>query len=203
MNVMLKMKPIPDRVDEFLKLNGVLSVNDEIREKTRTLAEHLEQDVDKARAIFEWVRDNIPHTKDIEGEVVTCSAIDVLKQKTGICFAKSHLVATMMRLEGIPCGFCYQLFDNEVSVIPDSRALHGLNAIFLESSARWHRIDPRGNRDDVHAEFSTNDEILAFPDMDFLDDCVYAEPLEPVVSGLSNAKDMKTLWPNLPSIANT
>ncbi|MGJ8673115.1 transglutaminase-like domain-containing protein [Rubritalea sp.] len=196
------MKLVPDKLEAFLQFDEIVSVNHAIREKTEEIVQGIESDASKARAIFKWVRDTIPHTKDIEGDIVTCSAIDVFEQGTGICFAKSHLVAVMMRLEGIPCGFCYQLFENDLSSTPNSMALHGLNAVFLESTSQWHKIDPRGNRDDIRGEFSTGDEILAFPAMLFMDDCVYAKPLQSVVDGLREASDIASLWPHLPSIPN-
>ena len=194
------MKLVPDKLEAFLLFDEVVSDHPSIQEKVTEVVLKCCDEREKAKAIFEWVRDYIPHTKDIAAEVVTCAAADVLNKRTGICFAKSHLVASMMRLEGIPCGFCYQLFDNELDVTPNSLALHGLNAVFLESTGKWHRIDPRGNRDDVHAEFSTDTEVLAFPEMKFLDDCIYAQPMATVVGGLQKASSISSLWPNLPAI---
>ena len=160
----------------------------------------MKTEIDKAKIIFEWVRDKIPHSKDVNREVVTCSSTETFDHVTGICFAKSHVLASMMRSEQIPCGFCYQVFHNPISSIPDSMGLHGLNAIFLNSTKRWHRIDPRGNRHDIHAEFSTEDERLAFPEMKFLDNCIYSKPLEDVVEGLQKASSITELWPVLPSV---
>ena len=197
------MKLVPDRIEAFLEFDGVISDHDSIRVKVTEVVQFCQNDLQKAKAIFEWVRDNIPHTKDIDGEVVTCTSIDVLDKGTGICFAKSHLVASMMRMINIPCGFCYQLFKNDLDMNSDSLALHGLNAVFLESTGKWHRVDPRGNRNDVRAEFSTDGEILAFPELKFLNDCIYAQPLEKVVRGLQDAPSISSLWPNLPSIPIT
>ncbi len=45
---------------------------------------------------------------DINGKVVTCKASEVLRYKEGICNAKAHLLATILRANGIPSGFCYQ-----------------------------------------------------------------------------------------------
>jgi hypothetical protein len=107
----------------------------------------------------------------------------------------------MMRSAGIPCGFCYQVFDNELAPPGQRAALHGLNAIYLRETGEWHPLDPRGNRDDVHAEFSLGEERLAFPELPFLDACVYAVPLPDVVSALRGAATIEELWPKLPSAA--
>ncbi len=195
-----RMKLIPDDIKAFLHFDDVVKMNERIKEKTAQLISNIESEVDKAKAIFEWVRDKIPHTKDVNREEVTCSSTEAFDHGTGICFAKSHVLASMMRSENIPCGFCYQIFNNPISTIPDSMALHGLNAIFLNSTKRWHRIDPRGNRHGINAKFSIKKESLAFPEMKFIDDCIYSKPLEQVVEGLQTATSISELWPVLPSV---
>ena len=81
-----------------------------IIEHTQATTASLTQDIAKARALFEWVRDAIPHSSDIGTDVVTCTASEVLAHRTGLCYAKSHLLAAMLRCAGIPVGFCYQVF---------------------------------------------------------------------------------------------
>ena len=105
-----------------------------VRSLAQKLVAGLESDTDKGRSLFEWVRDHIPHSWDIGSEKVTCKARDVLREKTGICYAKSHLLAALLRANGIPAGFCYQIFERTVPFV--SRALHGLNGIYLPSVQR-------------------------------------------------------------------
>ncbi len=62
--------------------------------------------VDVARACFEFVRDNIRHSGDYELNPVTCKASDVLRHGTGFCYAKSHLLAALLRANDIPAGLC-------------------------------------------------------------------------------------------------
>ena len=64
-----------------------------IRAQTQALTAGLPDETAKAHTLFEWVRDTIPHSGDIETDVVTCTASDVLRQRTGLCYAKSHLLA--------------------------------------------------------------------------------------------------------------
>ena len=40
------------------------------------------------KACFEWVRDNIYHSHDYKMNPVTCRASEVLKYRTGYCYAK-------------------------------------------------------------------------------------------------------------------
>jgi transglutaminase-like putative cysteine protease len=72
--------------------------------QTQAITRALTHDTAKAQALFEWVRDAIPHSWDIRTDVVTCAASEVLEQRTGLCYAKSHLLAAMLRCAGIPAG---------------------------------------------------------------------------------------------------
>ena len=93
--------------------------------------------------MFLYVRDEVSHSWDIQGHRVTRSATDALTFKEGICYPKSHLVAALLRNQGIPTALCYQrltLFDDDHG----GHALHALNAVYLEGA--WHRIDARGNK---------------------------------------------------------
>ena len=128
--------------------------NPEIQLKARELAPDPEQ-IEIAKTIYHFVRDEIDHSLDIGSDVVTCRASDVLKEGHGLCFAKSNLLAALLRFMDIPAGFCYQTLTHE-----DSFVLHGLNAIYLDGG--WFRLDARGNRADVDAQFSMDNESLAF-----------------------------------------
>jgi transglutaminase-like putative cysteine protease len=131
------------------------------RPEIRRLAEDIRSrhpdDVDFARAAYEHVRDGIRHSWDVQDTRVSISASDTLAHGTGLCFAKSHLLAAILRSQGVPTGFCYQrLTDDGVTFM-----VHGLVAVFLDG--RWHRQDPRGNKPGVDAQFSLAEERLAWP----------------------------------------
>lgn len=49
-------------------------------------------EVDRIRAVFEFVRDDIDHSYDIKNPEVTRKASEVLEKEHGICYAKSHLL---------------------------------------------------------------------------------------------------------------
>ena len=111
---------------------------------------------------------------------VTCRASDVLKYQTGYCLAKSHLLAALLRANQIPAGLCCQRLSLDDRCAPYT--LHGLNAIFLPKIS-WYRVDPRGNRKGVNAQFIPPQEQLAFEirssqESDFPN--IFAEPL-PIV----------------------
>lgn len=114
-----------------------------------------------ARAVYTFVRDQIAHSWDIQAARVTATASEVLSAGHGICYAKSHLLAALLRARGIPSGIACQrllLFDDPA----DGYSLHTLNTAFLEG--RWVRLDARGNKPGVDARFPEKDGIerLAF-----------------------------------------
>ncbi len=120
-----------------------------------------QSEIEKVKIAFEFVRDKISHTRDIQSSKITSKASEVLQHKEGMCNAKSNLLAALLRSQGISTGFCYQrlmMFDT-----PDKGyLLHTLNGVFLRSLDKWIRLDARGNKPGVQAEFSTKEEILAF-----------------------------------------
>ncbi|MCX0274819.1 transglutaminase family protein [Nocardia zapadnayensis] len=112
-------------------------------------------DIELARAAFHWVRDEVGHSYDVQDPRVTLTAGEVLRERVGLCYAKSHLLAALLRVAGIPTGLCYQRLAHA-----DGHVLHGLVAVYLGGG--WHRQDPRGNKEGVTAEFSLTDERLAW-----------------------------------------
>lgn len=111
---------------------------------------------------YEFVRDEIPHSVDAQLTPITCRASDVLRHGTGFCFAKSHLLAALLRAHQIPTGLCYQRLRFNESEADSPLSLHGLNAVYLPEYG-WYRLDPRGNKPSVNAQFVPPVEQLAFP----------------------------------------
>jgi transglutaminase-like putative cysteine protease len=143
-----------------------------------------------ARAAFEWVRDRVAHSWDAQDPRVTVTASEVLRDRVGLCYAKSHLLAALLRAQDIPTGLCYQrLFDGQ------RHSLHGLVAMYL--NGEWRRQDPRGNKPGVDAQFSLTRERLAWPLNPTLGEVDYPEvwinPAVVVVSALRSASDILAL----------
>ncbi|MCF8179223.1 MAG: transglutaminase family protein [Sulfuritalea sp.] len=168
--------------------------------RARRLAKGAETPEDIARRCFEFVRDDIRHSWDHQLNPVTCKASDVLEHGTGYCYAKSHLLAALLRANGIPAGLCYQrlTIDNDRPPF----CLHGLNAVYLEPYG-WYRIDARGNKPGVTADFCPPVERLAFAigshgEADLPE--IWAEPLAIVVRALDEGKTWRDVGENLPDI---
>jgi len=150
-----------------------------------------------ARACFEFVRDHIPHSNDIRSDAVTLKASEALAQGTGWCFAKSHLLAALLRANGLPAALCYQRLQKDEK---GAYTLHGFNAVYLPEHG-WYRCDARGNKNGVDAQFTPSVEQLAFNitepgERDFPG--LYAEPLPDVVTCLTQCRSREQVYVNLP-----
>lgn len=173
----------------------------EIVAKASQLAAGCLHSVEVAKACFQFVRDDIQHSWDYQLNPVTCKASDVLKFNTGYCYAKSHLLAALLRANNIPAGLCYQRL-----TITDQPpfCLHGLNAVYLDEFG-WYRIDARGNKAGVVAKFCPPKEQLAF-DIIHAGEAdvpgIFTEPLPVVVEVLEKAGTYQEVADHLPDIAN-
>lgn len=153
-----------------------------------------------ARRCFEFVRDEIKHSRDYRQNPVTCTASDVLAHATGYCYAKSHLLAALLRANGIPAGLCYQRLSLEGNGAP--YCLHGLNAVWLADHG-WYRIDARGNKPGVDARFCPPLERLAFQTSDKLEadlPVIWPEPLSLVIRALTSCSTVDEVYENLPDV---
>lgn len=172
----------------------------QVAAKAAVLAAGCESEQLLVQRCFEFVRDAIKHSGDFKLNPVTCRASDVLRHGTGYCYAKSHLLAALLRANGIPAGLCYQRL--AVGSAGPPFCLHGLNAVYLKEHG-WYRLDARGNKPGVEAQFSPPTERLAFPitgagERDLAE--IWAEPLPMIVKALTEFSSVQEVADNLPDI---
>ncbi|MET1249967.1 transglutaminase family protein [Sporolactobacillus sp. STCC-11] len=174
-----------------------------IRKTTRRLFASKQSDVEKIKTAFEFVRDGIDHSWNVKCSRVTCKASEVLKWKEGICYAKSHLLAALLRSQKIPTGFFNQrlmLFD-----VPEKGyCIHALNTVLIKKSQKWIRLDARGNKPGINAQFSIDKEALAFSVKESLGEkdypIIFANPHPKIVETLMGSSNPLTMYLNhLPS----
>jgi transglutaminase-like putative cysteine protease len=176
--------------------------NSEITCLAKSLSAGILSEEEITKNCFEWVRDNIRHSSDYKMNPVTCKASEVLEHKTGYCYAKSHLLTAILRANGIAAGLCYQRLKADEGIGRESFCLHGLNAVFLKNHG-WYRMDARGNKDGVNAQFSPPREQLAFPiilnsEADLPE--IWSKPLSIIISVLEEYETYKEVYDNLPDI---
>ncbi|MBP1548733.1 MAG: transglutaminase domain-containing protein [Oscillospiraceae bacterium] len=199
----MSITPFTDNISEYLKSDDVIDYNNEsITQIADSLYQNAESEIEYIKAAYEFVRDKVSHSADINEDIITCSASEVLKAGHGICFAKSHLLAALLRCKSIPTGFCYQklILDDETAPV---LIYHGLNGVYIKECNKWIRLDARGNKEGVNAQFSTDEEQLAFPvraengeEDGFV---VYHNPDKKILEKLRNNKTRTELWDNLPT----
>jgi transglutaminase-like putative cysteine protease len=189
-------------MEQYLKVSEVIDwQHPEIMKRAEKIAVENESLMAIAQACFEWVRDEIYHSYDYQMNPVTCRASEVLQHKTGYCFAKSHLLAALLRANQIPAGFCYQRLSIDDKGAPYS--LHGFNAIYLPKIG-WYRVDARGNKGGVIARFTPPQEQLAYKiqlseEADF--QVILTEPLLIIIEALQAQTTWDNMLRNLPDIS--
>jgi len=170
-----------------------------VTEKARALFGNIFDDIQKTRVAYEFVRDNIPHSFDINANIITAKASDVLLHSTGICHAKANLLAALLRSQGIPSGFCFQRLTR---VNDDSKGylVHCYNAVWLDG--HWVKLDARGNTNGKNAQFSMGEPILAFPCrsqyQEYFLPGIFAEPHAETMNVLERAVSLQDVLENLP-----
>ena len=165
--------------------------------QAKALAIDAIQPLEVAQRCYTFVRDEIAHSMDIGAATVNCSASQVLQNGHGLCYAKSHLLAALLRANAIPAGFGYQRLRDDQGGF----CLHGYNLVWLPAIG-WYRIDARGNTGEVNAQFSPPQEQLAFTtdapgELDY--HINLAAPLASVVRALQQADNTEVLRHNLPT----
>ena len=199
----MKLSLYTDNIENYLKKDEVINYqNEDIVRLADSLWSNADSDVDYIKRAYEFVRDNISHSADINEDSLTCSASEVLAAGHGICFAKSHLLAALLRCKSIPTGFCYQklILDDETAPI---LIYHGLNGVYIKEYKMWIRLDARGNKEGVNAQFSLEREQLAFPirhekgeEDGFV---IYPDPDIKILEKFRNNKTRTELWDDLPT----
>ncbi|OUM69336.1 hypothetical protein PIROE2DRAFT_2846 [Piromyces sp. E2] len=139
-----------------------------------------EDDIDLVRRAFYFVRDEIRHSADVIDRRVTVTASECLRERVGICWVKSNLLAALLRANGIPSGISHQRIT--IGHKPNTGfCIHALNTVYVPSLKKWIRLDARGNNSIVHTEFSLDKEILAYPisfvgEKDYFDNSAEPDP---------------------------
>lgn len=199
----MNVTPSIEKIEEYLKEDDVIDYsNDIIAQLANSLFQKADSEIEYIKAAYEYVRDNISHSADINRDIITCTASEVLRAEHGICFAKSHLLAALLRCKSIPTGFCYQklILDDETAPV---LIYHGLNGVYIKEYKKWIRLDARGNKEGVNAQFSIDKEQLAFPiclekgEEDGF--TVYPNPDMKILEKLREHKTRTELWNDLPT----
>lgn len=134
-----------------------------------------------------FVRDDVSHSYDARDPRPTLLASETLRERTGLCYSKSHLLAALLRGLRIPAAIRYQRL-----ALDEGYCLHAFNSAWLDG--HWVDLDARGNNDRVRAEFTSQGSCLAFqPSPERGEETLdgyFAEPAPSVVLALREADNV-------------
>lgn len=187
-----------DALGDYLEATAEVDYDQEsIKEAANELYGRSKDELEYVKIAYEFVRDRIAHSWDIQSARITCRASDVLRHREGICYAKSNLLCALLRSRGIPAGFCYQRLT--LGDAPDTGyVIHALNAVYIRSVNRWIRLDARGNKAGVDAQFSLEEEKLAFPIREEYDErdypTIYKRPHAATIDVLLRHTDCRDMY---------
>lgn len=189
---------IKDNINEYLSVSKYINWTEPvIINKANEFKKAASSEISLICMIYEYVRDEVKHSWDAQDKRVTKTAAEVLENKTGICWAKSNLLAALLRACNIPAGICYQrltLGDTEDTGF----CIHALNAVYIKELNQWIRLDARGNKEGVSAQFDLEKERLAFPvrkEMGEVDyKIVYANPANQLMEILEESEDALEMY---------
>lgn len=194
-----------DKLEDYLKeIPSVVEFSTPlIQKQIQWIESQTPSSEERAKMAFEIARDQIHHSFDSpDSREVTINAEEVLAKKEGICFAKAHLLAALLRGMGIPTGFCYQRVLRK-GTVDSGYALHGLNAVYLDGRG-WFRVDPRGNKPGIDSQFSIEKERLAYPIREELGEKdypnVFVAPLPSVITSMKESADSHELFYKRPEM---
>lgn len=151
LNIFLFFNPVlaeqnKEDLKEFLiSTSFVDSDNSKIINKANALTEGCRTDVEKARVIFEFVRDSY-NTNQCESFI----ASEILECGGNSCRQRSILLAALCRAAGIPARLHLQKvtikdWKDRNGNIMDISFAHGITGIYL--NGKWHLYESVGNKD--------------------------------------------------------
>lgn len=191
----LKNQAFPENsiLNEFLlPTNSIDFQNSLIQKKVEEIKKSSQTEIDYIKNCFEFVRDKITHSWDVKAQIVSKTASEVLINGTGICWTKSCLLCALLRANKIPAGICYQKL-TRADDASDGYIIHALNTVYISQMNKWIRLDARGNKENVNAQFSLDQEILAYPVRKEFNELSYNQnfsDLDPRLIQILNTVDM-------------
>ena len=196
--------PLPERPDpdDYLRCDDIIDYDDPLVEETaEQITEGLRDNISRAQAIYEFVRDHILHSFHIDATSITIKASEVLEKGHGTCYSQAHLLAALMRAAGIPCGLCYQVRKDEDD--PEGRlVVHGYNAVYIGEIGKWVRLDASRSIEEYDFSFDFEKEASEL-EVDttageYDDPVVYINPSKTILKTLGKYDSIEDLKGNLP-----
>lgn len=123
--------------------------NKSVKDKALEITNGLKTDIEKAIAIFYWVRDEIKYTMGLFRPKIKANftASVTMQRKIGFCVSKSILLSTLARAVGIPARIhLVDLINHKISQKVIDRMgshimhYHGYSELYLNN--KWVKLTP-------------------------------------------------------------
>lgn len=154
----------------------------------------------RLRPIFEFVRDDIADSLDVDTDDLVCTASEVLRAGHGLGYARSHLLVALARGAGVAAGFGYQRLRSTAD--PQRFAQHGFAVVYEPEAKRWIALDPTRSADGAEPEFTLDRHVLGrLTDPELGEETtavVYSKPSKRIVDTLSRAGSLARIRDRMP-----
>lgn len=138
-----------DQMEDYLRPTSTIDCDSEpVKQKAQTLTENQEDEVDKARTLFYFVRDQVKYNPYVLSDLPEYyCASRILDIREGFCIQKAVLLAALSRAVGIPARLHLAAIRNHL--VPDKlRELmgtdlfptHGYDELYIEG--KWVKATP-------------------------------------------------------------
>lgn len=125
--------------------------DENIINQTKSIISSCSTNEEKAKAIFDWITDNIKYDKDLmekasslNNDEESVTAIGTLKNKSSICLGQAELFVSMCRVARIPV----RLYEGKVNSFGKTIG-HAWNGVFVNN--KWIIVDITNDRYDANS----------------------------------------------------
>lgn len=134
---------------EYLNLTDIIDCNNpSIREKAEELIKGQTEIIEKARALFYFVRDEVEYNIYVDKYLAEhFRASNILAKREGYCVQKAALLTALARAAGIPAGVGFAKLRN--NLLPektlkwlgtDILPFHGYSELYIDR--KWVKVTP-------------------------------------------------------------
>lgn len=176
------------KCDRYVDFDNAL-----IEDKAAELFEKAQNDLDKVRLAYEFVKDEIEDPADNGETCITVTASEVLSCGCGISHAKANLFAALLRSQGIPAGFTYRnLLQHAGKGKNTKHFVYALSTAYL--NGKWYILDVSGSKLGQATHFDLDHPTFTFsvdPSKgEYYYDGIFEKPYQTAMDRLEKAQDM-------------
>lgn len=114
-------------------MGGTIRWSEKTEDTCNELFSHIDNDMEKVKAIYSWVIFNIEYVGYNRPLVQSLDIDETLEKKNGICFEQASVFTVFCRIQGIQC------FNVDGRLYEDKSIAHTWNRFCIDG--QWYEID--------------------------------------------------------------